>query len=195
VKFLALEVPAAGAGLITVTASIPAEEMLVAGIAAVNCMELTNVVTGADPPKTTVEPAVKFVPLIVSVKDASPAIAVSGEIVLIVGVTCGCWLIPPPQPARTTTVTIPKITSVLHRQKGPRNASADMACSSATRERGPVRLANSIFMVSSCFVAPLERSLGAKGCRLSIYVIGNGGQKTTGWRKSLSVTRYVSPKS
>jgi hypothetical protein len=53
-------------------------------------MELTNVVTGADPPKLTVEAATKFVPLIVSVKAASPATAVFGEIVLTVGVTGWC---------------------------------------------------------------------------------------------------------
>jgi hypothetical protein len=90
VKFLALEVPPAVTGLVTVTASIPLEAMLAAGMTAVNCMELTNVVTGADPPKLTVEAATKFVPLIVSVKVPSPTIAVFGEIVLIVGVTCGC---------------------------------------------------------------------------------------------------------
>ena len=80
VKFIALEVPPPGAGLVTVTASVPVEAMLEAGMAAVNCVELTNVVAGADPPKLTIEAATKFVPLIVSVKAAPPATALFGEI-------------------------------------------------------------------------------------------------------------------
>ena len=63
-KFIALEVPPAGAGLVTVTAGVPVEAMLEAGMAAVNCVELTNVVVGTAPPKLTVEDATKFVPLI-----------------------------------------------------------------------------------------------------------------------------------
>ena len=85
VKFIALEVPPPGAGLVTVTASVPVESMLEAGIAAVNCVELTNVVAGADPPKLTIEAATKFVPLIVSVKAALPARLLFGEIVATVG--------------------------------------------------------------------------------------------------------------
>jgi hypothetical protein len=60
-KFIALEVPP-GAELLTVTAIVPVEAMLAAGMAAVNWVELTNVVAGADPPKLTVEAATKFVP-------------------------------------------------------------------------------------------------------------------------------------
>ena len=86
VKFIALEVPPPGAGLVTVTAIVPAEAMLAAGMAAVNCVELRNLVAGADPPKLTIEAATKFVPLIVSVKAAPPAAALFGEIVVIVGV-------------------------------------------------------------------------------------------------------------
>ena len=88
-KFIAAEVPPLAAGLITVTATGPAEATLEAGMAAVNCVELTNVVTGADPPKLTVDAATKLVPLIVSVKPASPATALFGEIALIVGVGGG----------------------------------------------------------------------------------------------------------
>jgi hypothetical protein len=62
VKSTAFEVRLPGAGLVTVTAGVPVEAMLAAGMAAVNCVELTNVVAGADPPKLTVEPATKFVP-------------------------------------------------------------------------------------------------------------------------------------
>ena len=85
-KLIALEVPPPGAGLVTVTAGMPIEAMLAAGIAAVNCVELTKVVAGADPPKLTIEAATKFVPLIVSVKAAPPATVLVGKIVVIVGV-------------------------------------------------------------------------------------------------------------
>jgi len=81
-----LEVPPAGAGLVTVTANVPIETMLEAGMAAVNCVELTNVVAATAPPKLTIEDATKFVPLIVSVKAAPPATTLFGEIVKIVGV-------------------------------------------------------------------------------------------------------------
>jgi len=84
VKYIALEVPPP-AGLVTVTAGAPVEAMLAAGMAAVNCVELTKVVAGADPPKLTIEAATKFVPLIVSVKAAPPATVLFGEIVVIVG--------------------------------------------------------------------------------------------------------------
>jgi hypothetical protein len=89
VKVIALEVPPPGAGLVTVTAGVPVEAMAAAGMAAVNCVELTNVVAGADPPKLTIEAAMKFVPLIVSMKAAEPATALFGEIVVIVGVGLG----------------------------------------------------------------------------------------------------------
>jgi hypothetical protein len=85
VKLIALEVPPSGAGLVTVTAGVPVEAMLAAGMAVVNCVESTKVVAGADPPKFTVEPATKFIPLIVSVKAAPPATVLFGEIVVMVG--------------------------------------------------------------------------------------------------------------
>jgi hypothetical protein len=87
VKLIALEVPPPGPGLVTVTADIPAEAMPEAGMAAVNCVELTNVVLA--PTKLTIEDATKFVPLIVSVKAAPPATAVFGEMEVIVGVAGG----------------------------------------------------------------------------------------------------------
>jgi hypothetical protein len=86
---MAFEVPPADAGLVTVTAGVPVEAMLEAGMAAVNCVELTKVVAGAAPPKLTIEDATKFVPLIVSVKAAPPATALFGEIVVIAGVGGG----------------------------------------------------------------------------------------------------------
>jgi hypothetical protein len=89
VKLIALEVPPPGAGLVTVTAGVPVEAKLAAGMAAVNCVELTNVVAGADPPKWTIDAATKFVPLIVSVKAALPATVLFGEMVVMVGVGLG----------------------------------------------------------------------------------------------------------
>jgi hypothetical protein len=86
VKFTALEVPPPGGGFVTVTATLPAEAMAAAGMAAVNCLALTNVVAGAVPLKLTIEAAKKFVPLIVSVKAPPPATAVVREMVEIVGV-------------------------------------------------------------------------------------------------------------
>jgi hypothetical protein len=88
VKFTTFEVPPPGAGSVTITAAVPAEGIAAAGMAAVNCVALTNVVVGAVPPKLTIEAATKFVPLIVSVKGA-PAMALFGEIVVIVGVVLG----------------------------------------------------------------------------------------------------------
>ena len=89
VKFTGLEVPPPGAGFVTVTASIPVEATLEGRMAAVNCVELTNVVGGVAPPKLTIEAATKLVPLIVSLKAAPSATAVSGEIAVIVGVGDG----------------------------------------------------------------------------------------------------------
>jgi hypothetical protein len=86
VKFIALEEPPPGEGLVTLTAITPDEAMAAAGIAAVNCVALTNVVVRAVPPKLTTEAAMKFVPLTVSVNAAPPAMAVFGEIAMIVGV-------------------------------------------------------------------------------------------------------------
>lgn len=125
VKFIGLEVPPPGAGFVTVTADVPVESMLEAGMAAVNCVELTNVVAGAAPPKLTIEDATKFVPLIVSVKVAPPATALFGEIVVTVGVGLGVGVgltfeaVPPPHPAWNTRLTIPKVTSLLHQREGP----------------------------------------------------------------------------
>jgi hypothetical protein len=106
---------------------MPVEAKLEAAMDAVNCVELTNVVGGAAPPKLAIESATKFVPLIVSVKAAPPATALFGEIVVIAGVGLEVGLgvevgltveaVPPPHPARNTRLTIPEITSLLHRRE------------------------------------------------------------------------------
>ena len=86
VKLIALEVPPPGVGLVTVTSGVPTEARLAEGMAAINCVELTNVVASAGPPKLTTEAATKFVPVIVSAKAAPPATALSGAIAVMVGV-------------------------------------------------------------------------------------------------------------
>jgi len=85
VKLTGFEAPPLGAGLVTVTAAILAVVMAAAGIAAVNCAALTNVVARATPAKFTTEPATKFLPFTVRVKAAPPVSALFGEIVVIVG--------------------------------------------------------------------------------------------------------------
>src|SRR5579864_316420 len=85
-KFSILDVPPPGVGLATVTDAVPADAIAAAGMAAVNCVELTNVVVGIVPPKLTIEPGIKLAPLMVSVKPAAlPATALVGEIAVIVG--------------------------------------------------------------------------------------------------------------
>jgi hypothetical protein len=114
VKFRTFEVPPPGAGLVTVTARVPAEARAAAGIGTDRMLELRLMpVLTAVVPKLTVEAAVKFVPLIVSVKGALPVKEVLGEIVVIAGIglsPAGLPVEPPvlelywaadPQPARS----------------------------------------------------------------------------------------------
>jgi xanthosine utilization system XapX-like protein len=85
VKVCAPEVPPPGAGLVTVTFTEPAVAMSVARIAAVICVALTKVVALAAPLKFTTDEELKFVPFTVSVKPAPPAVALVGEIDVVVG--------------------------------------------------------------------------------------------------------------
>jgi hypothetical protein len=88
-KFTTFEVPPPGAGLVTVTASVPAEATAAAGMGTDNCVvpwEREMLVVIAVAPKATVEAEVKFVPLIVSVKGALPGKELLGEIAVIVGI-------------------------------------------------------------------------------------------------------------
>jgi len=112
-KFTTFEIPPPGAGLVTVTGTVPSEATASAGMAAVNCVELTTVVAGVVPPKLTTEAATKFVPLTVRMKPAPPAVALIGEIVAIVGLVIVGLL--PPHPARNTRLTIPWTASLLMR--------------------------------------------------------------------------------
>ena len=67
------DVPPPGAGFVTVTAGVPADATSPARIAAVTCVELTNVVVLAAPPKFTTEVFRKFVPFTVNVNAPEPA--------------------------------------------------------------------------------------------------------------------------
>ena len=58
----ALEVPPPGAGLRTVTLAVPVVTISVAGIKAVSCVPLTNVVVRLEPFHRTIEPFTKSVP-------------------------------------------------------------------------------------------------------------------------------------
>jgi hypothetical protein len=84
-KFVAVDVPPPGAGLVTVTFTFPEVAISAAVIAAVTCVALTNVVVTAVPLKVTVEVETKPVPFTVKVKAAPPTWALAGESVVIVG--------------------------------------------------------------------------------------------------------------
>ncbi len=89
VKVTAFDVPPPG--LVTVTLKLPAVAMSEARMAAVSCVALTVVVVRALPLKLTVEPLTKFVPFTVKVNPAPPAMALVGEMLLIVG--AGVWTV------------------------------------------------------------------------------------------------------
>jgi hypothetical protein len=79
------DVPPPGAGLVTVTFSVPAVAMSAGVIAAVTCVALTKVVVLAAPLNFTTEPETNPVPFTVNVKAAPPAVALVGESDVIVG--------------------------------------------------------------------------------------------------------------
>ena len=72
VKVRGAEVPPPGAGVATVIGSVVAVVRSLAGIVAVNCVALTNVVVSAVPLKSAVEPLTKLVPVSVMVVSACP---------------------------------------------------------------------------------------------------------------------------
>jgi hypothetical protein len=110
VNVAAADVPPPGAGLVTVTFTVPPVAMAVAGMAAVSCVALTNVVVTAAPLKLTAEVETKFVPFTVSVNAAPPAVALEGERLVIAGsglltVKVAAAEVPPPG-AGFVTVTL-----------------------------------------------------------------------------------------
>jgi hypothetical protein len=74
-----LEVPPPDPGFCTVTETMPALAMSLAGTWAVTCAALTNVVVSDDDPQYTVAPVAKTDPFTVSVNAAPPAVAMGGE--------------------------------------------------------------------------------------------------------------------
>jgi len=73
-------------GLITVISATPPEAISVAGIDAVICALLTNVVTRLPPFHCTIAPDAKFEPLTVSTNAWPPWLALDGESEVIIGV-------------------------------------------------------------------------------------------------------------
>ena len=97
----------------TVMDAVPAETISEAGIVAVSCVELTNVVARAELFQSTTEPFTKFVPFTVRVKPVGPHDGVVFEEVVeddndvMVGATIVNWIppeVPPPGP-RVNTLT------------------------------------------------------------------------------------------
>jgi hypothetical protein len=84
-KLAAVEVPPLGAGLDTVTESLAAVATSVAGMAAVNAVELTNVVDTGLALKLTTELVLKFDPLTERVNAALPTATLVGEMLFKTG--------------------------------------------------------------------------------------------------------------
>jgi hypothetical protein len=85
VKGCELEAPPPGAGVNTVTVAVPAVDMSVARIAAVNWVADTKVVVRFDPFHCTTEPLMKPVPVTASVNAGPPAVAETGLRLVVVG--------------------------------------------------------------------------------------------------------------
>ncbi len=113
VKLTEFELPPPGDGFVTVTLTLPALAMSEARMAAVNCVALTNVVVRALPPKFTTEFATKPVPFTVKLNPAPPAVALVGEMLVIVGtglftMKLTAFDVPPPG-LLTVTLTLPTV--------------------------------------------------------------------------------------
>ena len=80
-----VEAPPPGSGLNTKTTAFPSLSMSVARILAFNCVELTNEEFRSCPPKYTLDPGMKFAPLICNVKGVSVATDEGGESEEIMG--------------------------------------------------------------------------------------------------------------
>src|ERR1019366_1120868 len=80
-----VDAPPPGSGLKTKTTPVPPLAMSLLRILALSCVELTNVVVRACPPKYTVVPETKFTPLTWSVNPALPAVTEDGETEEIMG--------------------------------------------------------------------------------------------------------------
>jgi hypothetical protein len=109
VKVCAPDVPPPGAGFTTVMESVPPTVMSTAGMVIVMVVLDTNVVANGAPLKSTVDDALKFVPVTVSVKLFPPAVVDVGETELVVGtglfiVSVCAFDVPPPGVGLTTVI-------------------------------------------------------------------------------------------
>ena len=115
VKVTDPEVPPPGVGFVTVTGGVPTVAISEARMAAVTCVELTNVVVLALPLNFTDEVDTKPVPFTVKVNAAPPAVAPFGERVEIVGAgllmvnVCAPEVPPPGAGLVTVTGTVPAV--------------------------------------------------------------------------------------
>lgn len=107
------EVPPTGVVLNTVTAAVPAVAISAVGIAALNCMEETKVVTRSAPFHFTVEVLTKLLPLTVSVNSLPPGAAeeglkelMAGDGLFTVKFNGGSESPPPGVGLKTVTVTL-----------------------------------------------------------------------------------------
>ena len=73
-----LDVALSGVGLMTLTSTVPAFEMSVAVMAAVNCVVFTKLVSRSEPSHSTLEPEMKFEPVTLSVNGWPPSGALEG---------------------------------------------------------------------------------------------------------------------
>ena len=90
-KFTEFDAPPPGVGFVTITAGVPTVATSTGRIEAVSCVELTNVVPRVTPPKLSVAPLTKPVPLIVNVNAVEPAAMLVGDKVVIVGTGLFTW--------------------------------------------------------------------------------------------------------
>jgi len=109
VSVCAPEVPPPGPGFTTVIESVPPTAMDDDGMVIVIIVDETNVVTNGTPFTSTVDEALKFVPVTVSVKDGPPAVVEVGEIEVVVGagfliVNVCAFDVPPPGVGFTTVI-------------------------------------------------------------------------------------------
>ena len=117
VKVCAFDVPPPGVGFTTVRLNMPPVVRSLAGIEAVTCVELTNVVVRGEPLKFTIDVETKLVPFTVMVKAASPTFLLVGEMLVVVGTglftvrTCGFDVPPPGAGLMTVTGNEPPIAT------------------------------------------------------------------------------------
>jgi hypothetical protein len=80
-----LALPPPGAGLVTVTVTGPAVANEVAGTITTSCVGVCDWIGSGVAPKLTVEAAMKFVPVIVSVVASEPATTLDGDSDVMIG--------------------------------------------------------------------------------------------------------------